>query len=584
MARKKSTEETDYWLIPKRSSIHQVWCLIDGIKERGVNGRVWNPTLQNDLGVNLKKWGATNSGKNISPQAMRTLNAFAQYLGFIYVDNTCTPSVIRVTKAGDLFWQNCRPYIKKLKNLKEDEAQSLQTSPDVKFQMEKLQLTNPILEKKCTNVLLFPFRITLNLLLDLKYLDVEELAMYVFDMKEESDYAYTKSQIENFRKIPKENRRDLVNAFKETTIGNLSLVQAPSSAYYISICEKTGLICRQSEVVSNSGIKVTTMRFQDGAREYAEKILSQKYSNILPYDFEDDLRLWIEYFGDPDRIETPIDAVIINKTKDKLLVSVLDSSDYILVTKIINPDDSLAFPAFKEDKYNLKLFSIIQKKSLKNIDFTPTKSNHYLYLDDSVTNASRIETIDDIKQKIIEHIEAKKFAGEMAQLLRSIKIQTGIDKENDSMLRGAYLESLFYELLKLMENDGKIQDVRWNGKYNNLGLPTPAPGGKNGTPDITFEVKGTVFVLELTTMKAKSMQEQAESTSVPDHIHLTSLQSSLPVKGIFAAPMIHDRVTNMMKATATHNGDIIGCIRIEDLLKALSADSDTLLLQNLLEI
>lgn len=581
MARKKSSIETDYWLIPKRSSIHQVWCLIDGIKERGVNGRVWNPTLQNDLGVNLKKWGATNSGRNISPQAMRTLNAFAQYLGFIYVDNTCTPSVIRITKAGDLFWLNAKPYIQKLRNLKEDKNKSLQISSDVKFQLEKLQLTNPIEEKKCTNILLFPFRITLRLLLDLEYLDLEELAMYVFNMKEETDYVYTKSQIENFRKISSENRRSLVDAFKKTLLGNLSLVQAPSTSYYVSICEKTGLIYKQEEIVNNSSNKITTMRLRNDMYKYVEDILSVKYTNVLPYNFENNLRLWIEYYGNPDRINTPIDAIVVNCTKEKLLVSVYDSSDYVTTTKLLNPQDILSFPAFKGDNYNLRIFSILQRRSLQDIQFTPTKDCKNLRLEESVTNFCKIEDFECIKQKILEHIEVKNFSGDMAQLLKFLKLQHGIDREHDSTLRGAYLESLFYELLKLMESEGKISDLRWNGKYNNIGLPIPAPGGKNGVPDITFEVKGMVFVLELTTMKAKTMQERAECTSVPDHIRLTSIKSNLPVKGIFAAPIIHERITNMMKATAKHNRNNIGCIKIENLLNLLSVNSETELIQNL---
>ena len=90
-----------------------------------------------------------------------------------------------------------------------------------------------------------------------------------------------------------------------------------------------------------------------------------------------------------------------------------------------------------------------------------------------------------------------------------------------------------------------------------------------------------MFVLELTTMKAKSAQEQAESTSVPDHIHIVAMQNELPVKGIYAAPRIHDRITNMMKATAQHNGDVIACVTIENLLKSLSAKTEDELLDNL---
>ena len=44
------------------------------------------------------------------------------------------------------------------------------------------------------------------------------------------------------------------------------------------------------------------------------------------------------------------------------------------------------------------------------------------------------------------------------------------------------------------------------GKY---GLPTQAPGGKTGTPDIVFAVDDLHIVIELTTIKAKSLQFSA---------------------------------------------------------------------------
>lgn len=583
MARKKNQSETDYWLIPKRSSIHQVWCLIDGIKTRGVNGRGWTPALQNDLGVNLKKWGATNDGRNVSHQAMRTLTAFAQYLGFVYIDTTTTPSVIRITEAGDLFWSNNKPHIHKLRNLRVDESKSLQQSDDVCFQLEKLQLTNPIEEKKCTNILLFPFRTTLRLLIELEYLDVEELAMYLFTMRDDSEYEYVKQQIELFRALPLGNRRALVSAFSGSVLGNISLVKAPSTGYYITICERTGLITRQREVVSNSGRKVTTMRFQEGAKEYATNILSTKYIDILPYDFGDNLRLWIDYFGDPNRIATPFDATVTNKTNDRLLVSIADSTNYVHTIKILEPSQSVDFPAFDNDSYTVNLFSVIRNQNLTPILFKPTNSKRTLQILADTTDASKVESLDAIRAKILEHIEARTFAGEMALLLKAITLQTGIDKESDKMLRGAYLESLFYELLRLLEKQGKVKEVVWNGRYNEMGLPSPAPGGKNGTPDLTFVVDDNLFVLELTTIKSKSGQEKAESTSVPDHVRLATNQTTLPVKGIFAAPVVHQRVSNMIKATAEHNGNDIACITIETLLTALTDKSKTLL-ENLLSL
>jgi len=48
--------------------------------------------------------------------------------------------------------------------------------------------------------------------------------------------------------------------------------------------------------------------------------------------------------------------------------------------------------------------------------------------------------------------------------------------------------------------------VIWNGKIGEYGIPSPAPGGPNGDPDILIFIGDTLVVLELTTIKSKSQQ------------------------------------------------------------------------------
>ena len=107
----------EIWLIPKRVNLHQTLCLIDGIIERKYSGNTWSPQKQNNLGVNLKKWGATKNGKNISSQAVRTLTAsIPQYLGFVYINTKSTPNTIWVTKAGLKLWKTHKTELVKVKN------------------------------------------------------------------------------------------------------------------------------------------------------------------------------------------------------------------------------------------------------------------------------------------------------------------------------------------------------------------------------------------------------------------------------------------------------------------------------------
>mgnify|MGYP001076330703 FL=1 len=191
----------EVWLIPKRVNLHQTICLLDGIIERNYDRTTWNPGKQNNLGVNLKKLGATRDGKNISPQAIRTLFAsIPQYLGFAYINVNTTPNTVCITKAGYELWNYHKGELEPIRNLVEDKDKTIQESEKILYQMEKLQITNPVILKDCENIFVFPFRITLKLLLELEYLDIEELAYFVFQMHDESEFELTLKKIKKFRK------------------------------------------------------------------------------------------------------------------------------------------------------------------------------------------------------------------------------------------------------------------------------------------------------------------------------------------------------------------------------------------------
>lgn len=390
MARSISANETDLWLIPKRGSIHQVWCLIDGIIERKADGRSWGPNMQNNLGVNLKNWGATRDGKNISPQAIRTLTAFAQYLGFLYIDGSSTPSVIRITTAGYKFWNDHKSSMLHIRNLSLDANLEMKTSDCVKLQMEKLPLTNPLQLKKCTDILLFPFRMTLKFVSELDYLDSQELAIFLFPMRSESDYKFVLLNIQKFRQMTVEDREQYVDAYKKTKLGNITLVQAPSAGYYATLCERTDLIETGREYPLNwTSSRLSTIRIKPGKEKYVNTILNQTYFEIKPYDFGDDVRLWIEYYGDPKRIHTPTNAIVRNMSGEEVFITVADKSNNVLVSEIVGDKADLLFPAFPEADYVLSVFSNSAGKFLKDIVITPSQINYTYTISNSVSTATR---------------------------------------------------------------------------------------------------------------------------------------------------------------------------------------------------
>lgn len=570
MSRTKNANETDYWLIPKRISVHQAWCLIDGIIERDYDGHSWNPNVQNNLGVNLKKWGATSTGKNISPQAIRTLAAYVQYLGFIYIDTSSKSNTIHITQAGRSFWENNRHKITRMRNLNDGKKLLLIKSDEIRVQMEKLHFTNPTISKKCTNIRLFPFRITLRLLRELEYLDAEELAMFVFKMKHDSEYASVVSLINDFRGLSKEERTKKVAEFNNTKFGNLSLVKAPSTRYFASLCESTGIISVSKEAPrTNMSDKLNVLRIEKGFEEYVDDILDNRYVYVSEYDFKDDLKLWIDYYGDPDKVATPVDTELRNDSGASLLAAVFDRNRHMVNSSILNngESESFSFPAFEGDTYEITLHETESGKYLEPVRIIPSDIDYRYEIPGSVCASAVTETFGSIKDSILKHIEAKKFNDKTTRLLEAIKEVTGIDKLSDTALRGAYLESEFYRLLCLMKSEGRIDHVTWNGKYGHMGLPVAAPGGKQGVCDLLFTIDDTSYVLELTTMKSKSQQEKAEASSVPDHVRIEASNTTNCVKGLFAAPILHDRVVRMMQATAASTDTDLTCITISELLE-----------------
>lgn len=553
MAQKNRTKEI--WLIPKRSSLHQSVCLIDGIIERKYDRTSWNPQKQNNLGVNLKKWGATKDGKNIAQQSIRTLVAsIPQYLGFLYVNTETTPNTICLTEAGMALWHKHKNDLVKVPNLVKGKELLIKESEIVLKQMEKLQITNPVINKDCENIYVFPFRFMLKVLLQVGYLDQEEIAYFLFKVRNEDEVDVVVQEIENFRKLPTENREVLINSFKSTHIGNITLGQASSASYFISLCQITGIVDVVKINLNNITGKIKALKIKDNFIEYVEEMLNSKYQNTEIYDFEDNLQLWIDYIGDPNRDYPPIDVSVINKANSSFLIQVFKDGA-CKYDDLIDEKGVLQFPMFVNEQYDMKIIDISTGDELEMLTICPAFEQREFEIEGQLSNAvASNEMVEDVAKEILEHCEAANFAGKTLNYLNTLSKVTGIDKTGDKSLRGAYFEYYVYKMLNILKEERVIDEVMWNGKIGKYGLPTQAPGGKTGTPDIVFTVDDLHIVIELTTIKAKSLQFSAEGSSVPDHIRLYQQETGKDVVGVFCAPTIHERNTAAMKSTIAPYG------------------------------
>lgn len=577
MAQKNRSKEL--WLIPKRVNLHQTVCLIDGIIERNYNNSTWNAQKQNNLGVNLKKWGATRDGKNISPQGIRTLTAsIPQYLGFLYINTNTTPNTICLTEVGFKLWNEHKSDLVKIKNLIAGKDNIIKESSIVLEQLEKLQITNPIILKDCENVLVFPFRMTLKLLQDLEYLDREELAYIVFKIKDETEFLLAKQEILNFRKLSFDDREALINTFKKTHIGNITLVKAPSAGYYESLCEITGIIEKIKVKYPNEGAsrkKINAICIKTEYKEYVSEIINNKYCESQIFDFKNDLDLWIEYIGNPNRLNPPREVIISNKSTIDTLVCIKKDSRLISGDLIVK-GSNLLVPMFLNEEYEIECLNVNDGSIISSYKFTPLNNKcHFDILLDSFNIMNDVSEVYGENEKnilaneILEHSNAKMFSEKMLNYLNLLTRIDGKSRDDSKNLRGAYYEFLFFKFLTLLMNKGIIDDVIWNGRVGKFGLPVPAPGGKTGTPDLIFRIGEYEFVLELTAIRPKAMQFDKEGSSVPDHIRLQYNKSDFNVYGIFCAPQIHERNTSIMKASLIEESIPLNCLTDKELLEIL---------------
>jgi hypothetical protein len=558
-----------YWLIPKRANLHQSVVLLKGIINLKYDGKTWNPNKQDKLGSYLGKEGATNNGKNITPQALRTLIAsIPQYFGFTFINTETTPNTLLITEAGHKIVEEQLEFLKNydFKNLRDAEKESgcIQYSELYLNQFLKLQITNPVILKDCENILIFPLVFTLKILKKTKYLTYEEIAFFIFRSKNQSEYDLVLIEIENFRKLDYESQNKLIETFKKTHLGNISLVQAPTSSYFQKLCFYTGLIEKSDIEIINpknkEKRKLNTIILNDSKKIIIDKII--KEYNYEPYDFGNNLHLWLQYIGNTSVKSTPKDVSVSNKTKTEQLI-VISQNKQIISGDLVLPNSFITFASIDKLAYVVSIFNKKNGEVLKSINYTFGGSD--IVIEDLEDENINSQDKAQIENEIIKHINSKNFSKEYSQYLDIVSKFNGKDLINSKSLRGSRLEHLFYQYFKILEDKKIIDEVIWNGKIGNFGIPSQAPGGPTGEPDLILFIRNYLIVIELTTIRPKAQQWSAEGASVPDHIRL--IKHKYPEHNIYAfylAPIIHEeRVTKGMLSRLKEYESKLHCLEIQ---------------------
>jgi hypothetical protein len=550
----KITRTKELWHIPKRGSVHQTIYMVHVLSWDKFLAKSWSSGKQESLGTEMGKAGLTESGKAITHQSVRTLLAnLPKYLGFIYIDESSSPARIMVTDIGyELIKKHNVKDVPKHKNLKEyyEAGDLIETSEVFEKQMSKLIITNPVIKKDCEGILVFPFRMTLKILLELDYLDKEEIGYILFHTKSEDQLPLLIERIRNFRNLHPTKRTSEIEAYEKTEEGQLTLIKAPTAGYYMYLCFSTGL-CERCKVKANKtkNAILPAIRLKD--KEKVLRIL-RNFENAEIYDFKDDLFLWKEYFTNPKRLYPPFDiSVRVNSDEDVLITVIKD--DYIVGADSISKRNSLIVPVFGSELYKIMIYDLETGTEIYNRDVSFSKDKKDFSIDLKLHKHLVGTTKADIVQSIKEMFSGK-YSGVDKEYARKLEIIRQVLSKNyfDNRRKGGRLEYLYFDLLRWLKNKKIIDEVFWYGSIGKYGICEPAPGGKEGNPDIVFEIDDYMFILEVTTFRGNRAQwNSAEASSVPDHI--IKIKKTCPEKkivGIFSAPSIHHQLAQNLMLNA----------------------------------
>ena len=535
----------------------------------GFEGKVWNQGKQEAVATKMRKRRLTKA-KSFSAQSVRTLFANGpKYLGFVYTDaDTDSANVQRkiiVTKAGkQLAAENLLAGGHYL-NLDEwEKYHKLPPSDAISRQLFKLIMNNPISTNYGVGSL-YPYRNTLKLCQELGYLDKEEIGFLLFAMKSDKDYEDTRDLILEFRTLTPSKRKATIDNYRKSEAGQVTLVKAPTTHYFMSFCKSSGYFSVVEKGISEK-FSLPALQIKNSADA---KALISTFNSSETFEFGSDKSLWIEYFGDISKSLPPREVEIdfsFNKPGE-FVVRIQRNSQVASVSSTESTSFSKKVAAFDGDQIELEIYAGNGEpvKSDK-FDVEPRKARYALgkfIIDEKaplVFDRSTKHLIDCLNQ-----VATKGWDDVFLQKLEIYKALTGVDAKNNR-LKGGRLEQLTSHLFENMTADGLIDGFKWYGKVDANDLPSPAPGGKEGNPDLVFEFEDYAAVIELTTIKGTAAQwSSSEAASVPDHIF--KYRHSNPkskIMGFFVAPSIHSRIFSTFKAQASIIKTPIICLKIEE--------------------
>jgi len=503
--------------------------------------KTWNEGKQAFYAQLLKKKGLSNS---TNPRSTRAIMGTFKFFGFAWTKH----KKLFVTSAGKEFIHG--DILKVLK-----------------LQLLKWQYPNPFEAKGrvapyTRTMKLFPFRLLLKLVKEIGPLHENELALFIWKIRsdEQSELDKSKREIMRFRKLSDDEK------CKVHQSDFLFVTNHEYEAHLRPYILATGL-CLFDD-------KRRLLSINKEAEDEVSRILGETVEIKTDWKGEED---WFEYFGDTKYYHPPagIQFQLVSEKEPAVGVYVKVSRNGVETYGVTDTGGFVTFSLYENQKY---MFEVILPKS-GNILYRDSlvfgSDVRRLKIEIAKAPIRRKETIDEMIEKMRQLLK-KDFDDEIKERLkmRSRIEKKEIDKKQLRYLRGGRFEELVYRLLNNFKGT-VFNDVVWNGRVGEWGLPVPAQKFSEETgkklPDILIFQNNDIYVVETTLLKGRAQWEKPEAVSVPEHIENTITEfKGRNVSGLFIAGELDSSVQVNLVTRAINQGYKVVPIEAEDFCRIIN--------------
>lgn len=408
------------------------------ILESKFEGKTWSEGNQAYYAQILNKRSLSDS---TNPRSSRAILGTFKFFGFAWTDQR----KLIITPAGKKFVHGGVSHM-------------------LRLQLLKWQYPNPFEAKGAvapytSTLRLFPFRVLLELVLELGFLHEHELAHLVWKIQSDtkSELERVKSDIQAFRKLSDKERQKLCQGDQ-----------------FFLTCHEYEAHLRPYMVATNLcsfDDRKRVLCITPAAKQQVRKIVSEKVEVKSDWIDEEE---WFEYFGNIKYLHPPRSIELKLRSSKGPLTGVYVKVGQNGLWRVTNDAGIASITLYEGQNYDIDVILPKDGRSVFRGSIRVMPSAHIVDLLIGAAPPTPTESVDVIMEKI-HQLLSKGIDNELNQRLnmRSAIEKKEFDRKMMRHVRGARFEHLVYGLLNSFT--GNVFDkVVWHGRVGEWGLPTAA--------------------------------------------------------------------------------------------------------------